>query len=84
MKAHKKKISCTASIQVVSAIARFYSGSYEPAVVKRMGEKQIRPARAGFVDGANAIPGNALILSYPSLILNLAAGAMNNQETNPL
>jgi len=49
MKAHKKKISCTASIHVVIVIAHFCSGSYEPAFVKSIGEKkQIRPARAGF------------------------------------
>jgi len=42
MKAHKKKISCTASIHTVNAIAHFASGSYEPAVVKSIGIMSIR------------------------------------------
>jgi hypothetical protein len=39
MKAHKKKISCTASIHVGIAIAHFSSCSYEPPAVKSMEEK---------------------------------------------
>jgi hypothetical protein len=77
MKAHKKKISCTASIHVVNTPVHLISGSYEPAVVKSNEIISIHPF--------DTTTGRENLYPYPSLILNLAAGAMTmNQETNPL